>query len=510
MYSYEDRMRAIALYVRYAQASATTIRELGYPSRKALYRWYREYEQRGDLHVGYRQRLGYSSEQQRVAVEHYFEHGRSISATVRALGYPSRTLLRAWIDLLRPGSRKVAIKEGSLVPFSAEQKRRAVIALCSRDSSATVVAASVGVSRQALYLWKDELLGKGVQGAMSARKRDAGPDDRDELIREVESLQKQVHKLRLEHDILQKANELLKKDEGINPQNLTNREKSVLIDALKPTWRLSELLERLQLPRSSYFYHQVRLRLPEKYTALRQAITEVFQTNDGRYGYRRVHMMLRRESVSVSEKVIRRIMAEEKLIVIGRKRRRYASYAGEISAAVENVVDRDFHADAPNRKWLTDITQFHIPAGKVYLLPMIDCFDGMVVSWTIGTTPDAQLVNTMLDRAVAGLPDQERPIVHSDRGSHYRWPGWIERMERARLTRSMSKKGCTPDNAACEGFFGRLKNEMFHDRSWHDVTVEKFMNLVDQYIRWYNQKRIKLSLGGLSPVEYRQSVSTAA
>ena len=104
MYSYEDRMRAIALYVRYGQASATTIRELGYPSRKALYRWYREYEQRGDLHVGYRQRLGYSAEQQRVAVEHYFEHGRSISATVRALGYPSRTLLRAWIDVLRPGA----------------------------------------------------------------------------------------------------------------------------------------------------------------------------------------------------------------------------------------------------------------------------------------------------------------------------------------------------------------------------------------------------------------------
>jgi len=135
------------------------------------------------------------------------------------------------------------------------------------------------------------------------------------------------------------------------------------------------------------------------------------------------------------------------------------------------VIDRDFHADAQNEKWLTDITEFQIPAGKVYLSPMIDCFDGLAVSWTIGTSLDAELVNTMLDMAVDGLSDEEFPIVHSDRGSHYRWPGWISRMDEAGLTRSMSKKGCTPDNAACEGFFGRLKNEMSYDRSWRDVSL---------------------------------------
>ena len=141
---------------------------------------------------------------------------------------------------------------------------------------------------------------------------------------------------------------------------------------------------------------------------------------------------------------------------------------------------------------------------------MIDCFDGMVVSWTLGTSPDAELVNTMLDMAIEALPDGKPLIVHSDRGSHYRRPGWILRMDQAGLTRSMSKKGCTPDNAACEGFFGRLKNEMYYNRSWTNTSMADFIDQVDDYIRWYNAQRIELTLGGLSPVEYRQARQDAA
>ena len=345
---------------------------------------------------------------------------------------------------------------------------------------------------------------------MSGKKGNAPPEDRDELIREIQLLQKQIQKLQLEHDILKKANELLKKDQGINPQNLTNREKTLLIDALRTTYRLSELLEQLQMPRSSYFYHRARLQSPEKYGPLRSAITELFEANKRCYGYRRIHIALRRRGLSVSEKIIRRIMSEEDLTVLRTRRRAYSSSRGEISPAVDNVVDRDFHADAPNTKWLTDITEFQLPAGKAYLSPMIDCFDGMVVSWTIGTSPDAELVNAMLDAAIAGLPEGHHPIVHSDRGSHYRWPGWIARMDQARLTRSMSKKACTSDNAACEGFFGHLKNEMYYNRTWNDISMQEFMEVVDEYITWYNQKRIKLSLGGLSPAEYRQSLKVAA
>jgi putative transposase len=121
-----------------------------------------------------------------------------------------------------------------------------------------------------------------------------------------------------------------------------------------------------------------------------------------------------------------------------------------------NLPERDFKANEPNTKWLTDITEFRISAGKVYLSPIVDCFDGLLVSWSINTTPDAMLANTMLDEAITTLKQGEHPIVHSDRGGHYRWPGWIDRMNETKLIRSMSKKGCTLDNAECEGLFGRI------------------------------------------------------
>lgn len=181
-----------------------------------------------------------------------------------------------------------------------------------------------------------------------------------------------------------------------------------------------------------------------------------------------------------------------------------------IRTAVENLVNRDFHATTPNQKWLTDITEFLIPAGKVYLSPVIDCFDGLVVSWAIGTRPDAALVNIMLDEAIETLAEGEQPMVHSDRGAHYRWPGWLSRMEDAKLIRSMSRKGCSPDNAACEGFFGRLKTEIFYPRDWHTTTLEQFMEEIDNYIRWYNETRIKISLNAQSPLEYRASLGIAA
>ena len=164
--------------------------------------------------------------------------------------------------------------------------------------------------------------------------------------------------------------------------------------------------------------------------------------------------ILKKSGYIISEKVVRRLMKEENLIVYKAKKKKYSSYKGEISLEVKNIIERNFYADAPNTKWLTDITEFSHPEGKVYLSPIIDCFDGKVVSWTVGTSPNADLVNSMLRKATMNLSETEHPIVHSDRGCHYRWPGWIALMDDFKLTRYMSKKGCSPDNSACEGFFG--------------------------------------------------------
>lgn len=338
----------------------------------------------------------------------------------------------------------------------------------------------------------------------------AGPA-REELERQLDELRREIRRLQLEQDILKQANELLKKDVGIDRQRLSNREKTLLVDALRSTYDLAELLEGVDLARSSYFYHRARLDVADRYVEVRRTLNEIFESNHRCYGYRRMRASLNKQCVSISEKVVQRLMKQESLVVATPKRRRYGSYLGEISPAPDNLLNRDFSATAPNEKWLTDITEFQIPAGKVYLSPMIDCFDGMVVSWSIGTRPDAELVNTMLDAAIESVSStSERPVVHSDRGAHYRWPGWLQRIANARLVRSMSRKGCSPDNAACEGFFGRLKTELFYPRNWQHASIEQFIHAVDSYIRWYNHSRIKISLGALSPVEYRRSLGMSA
>ena len=196
------------------------------------------------------------------------------------------------------------------------------------------------------------------------------------------------------------------------------------------------------MAKSSYFYQDFVLSKEDKYSSLRNKIKEVFIESSKRYGYRRIHSVIKKTGIIISEKIVRRIMKEEKLSIPGIKKKKYNSYKGEISPVMPNLLKRNFHADKPNQKWLTDLTEFHIPAGKIYLSPIIDCFDGLPVSWScIGTSPDATLVNTMLDKAISTLNKNERPIVHTDRGAHYRWPGWIERMKKAHLVRSMSKKG---------------------------------------------------------------------
>lgn len=514
MYSYEDRIRAVELFIKLGNRPRATIRQLGYPTKNALIGWYRAYIQDCDLREGYvRSIRKYSDEEKQVAVQHFLDHGRCIAATLRALGYPCRATLTEWIEELQPNLRQRIVGRAPNIQHSQELKNAAVIELCTRKTSAKVIAQKLAVCRPTLYNWKNQLLGPEAAASMSHQSESkSNPDESmlTDLQQQVDKLQHDIRRLQLERDLLKKANELLKKGLGVTLQLLSNREKTLLVNALKGSYSLSELLAELQLARSSYFYHCCRLRIPDKYSDARLVLSELFESNHRCYGYRRLRSAMGRRQIHISEKVVQRLMKQEGLVVAVTRKRRYGSYLGEISPAPENIINRDFKAATPNEKWLTDITEFHIPAGKVYLSPIIDCFDGLVVSWTIGTRPDSELVNTMLDAAIEKVANSElRPIVHSDRGAHYRWPGWLTRMQNANLIRSMSRKGCSPDNSACEGFFGRLKTEMFYRRNWQGASIEQFIQTIDSYIRWYNEKRIKISLGSLSPVEYRLSLGIA-
>lgn len=305
------------------------------------------------------------------------------------------------------------------------------------------------------------------------------------------------------------------KAEGWDPASISNRSKCELGERLRRATALPlrSITGFLRISKSSYEYWRPRVAAPRDRDAdIRDRVVRIFREGSGCWGYRTVWARLRREGVRASEKRVARVMREEGLEVVYNKRRArgYSSYAGEVSKAPENLVSRNFHADEPNRLWLTDITEFRLPGGeKVYLSPIVDCFDGMPVAWSIGLHPDKRLANSSLLKACAARPAGARTTIHSDRGGHYRWPEWIGICEENGLIRSMSAKGCSPDNSACEGFFGRLKNEFFHYRDWEGVTAEEFMGRLEAYLVYYREERIKKSLGWLSPMEYRGKLGYA-
>ena len=469
----------------------------------------------------------YTKEQKERALKE-FERLGSVQAVVTLLGYPSRHTLYDWY---RNKIADIADYHGSLdKEYQIKQKyinapnhprnpdanlKLDAIKRCfSLGEGVEYVSRDIGYSRASIYSWYRKYQKFGVAGLMSSKKQikreNIDFNTEPSKQQEISELQEQIKQLQMEVDVLKEALNLLKKDPGINITELKNREKAVIIDAVEDKYSLHQLLKCLCMAKSSYYYQRAVMKQSDKYAEIRIRIKIIFQENRNCYGYRRIHGELKKIGITVSEKIVRRIMKEEHLTVPTKSMKKYSSYKGEITPEVDNIINRDFHAEQPNTKWLTDITEFAIPAGKVYLSPVIDCFDGMVVKWNIGTTPDSILVNKMLEDAIGTLLPSEHPLVHTDRGCHYRWTGWIERMQAAGLTRSMSKKGCSPDNAACEGFFGRLKNEMFYGRSWVGVSMDDFINEINSYIEWYNTKRIKQSLGYMSPAEYRHSLGLTA
>lgn len=289
---------------------------------------------------------------------------------------------------------------------------------------------------------------------------------------------------------------------GWDPASISNRSKCELGERLRRETGLPlrSVTAFLRISKSSYEYHRARLGRPPRYGALSDEVERVFR-EEGRSarGYRFVHARLALEGTRVSEKVVRRLMGERGLRpAYARRRRRWSSYAGELDDAPPNLPLRedgthDFSAPAPNERWVSDITEFRLPDDrrKVYLSPVIDLFDGRPVGWSVGTSPDARLANSSLERACARLRPGEAPVVHTDRGCHYRWPGWKAVCAEHGLTRSMSRKGRSPDNAAAEGFFGRLKNEFFYGRDWSGVTAEEFMARLDAWMRFYCSGRLR-------------------
>lgn len=454
----------------------------------------------------------YDVETREIALMELDSRGGSVAAAARSLGLSPETLRRWAADR---GRALAGRKPGVFLPY---ETKRALLRRLAAGEGARSLAGEAGVAPETILGWRRRLAEGGELALMdegSLRAAAPVPPDGGAGLGE-EALRERVRELELRNAVLEQMLEILKKDPGADASAPTNREKALMAEGLRGRFPLREALAAVGLARSTYYDQMAAMRRPDKYAALRERVAALFEAKGRAWGSERLWAELRRphdggEPVRVSEKVVRRIMAEGGMrVAYARPARGYSSYAGEVSRHPGNLVNRDFTADAPNRLWLTDITQFSLPGFRCYLSPVVDCFDGRVVAWGMSRSPSAALANSMLEEACAGLSEGEAPVVHSDCGCHYRWPGWIAICEERGLTRSMSAKGCSPDNSAMEGFFGRLKNEMFHHRDWEGVTYEEFELAVAAYIEDYNETRIKKSLGWMSPNEYRRSLGLAA
>ena len=181
--------------------------------------------------------------------------------------------------------------------------------------------------------------------------------------------------------------------------------------------------------------------------------------------------------------------------------KKYRAYHGEVGLAAPNILERQFNATRPNEKWVTDVTEFSVGGQKLYLSPVLDLYNGEIVAFETARRPLFGMISAMLRRAFTRLGPRDKPILHSDQGWQYRMPVYREALQQRDVTLSMSRRGNCLDNAVMESFFATLKSEFYHLNRFSDLDDLR-MGL-RRYIHYYNHQRIRLKLGGLSPVEYR-------
>lgn len=273
-----------------------------------------------------------------------------------------------------------------------------------------------------------------------------------------------------------------------------------MVQGLRPEHPLALLLRAAKLSRSTFYYQLKALDSIDPYAALKQRIGAVYARNKGRYGYRRITAVLRQAGELVNHKTVQKLMQMLGLKSLVRAKKSRSSWSPSDHVAA-NVLARDFEADRPNEKWVTDVTEFKVRGEKLYLSPVMDLYNGEIVAYETNRRPVLELVGSMLKKALARLRPTEFPVLHSDQGWHYKQPLYRHMLAARSVTQSMSRKGNCLDNAAMESFFGTLKAEFFYLNSFE--SVEQLQAGIRQYIRYYNHDRIKLKLKGLSPVQYR-------
>ena len=287
-------------------------------------------------------------------------------------------------------------------------------------------------------------------------------------------------------------------------RSLTVRKAETVREMVSGGFRLDLLLETARLAHSTYYYHLKQLDGVDKDQELKTEIQVIFTEHKGNYGYRRTHLEPRNRGLVVNHKKVQRLMKVLGLTARIRRKRKYSSYQGEIGKKAENLIQRQFEGAKPMEKCYTDVTKFVIPNStqKLYLSPVLDGFNSEVIAYNLSTSPNLEQVKTMLKQAFTEK-HYENTILHSDQGWQYQHDSYHRFLESKGIQPSMSHKGNSPDTGMMESFFGILKSEMFYGYEKNFRSLEDLEQAIVDYIDYYNNKRIKVKLKGLSSVQYR-------
>ncbi|WRR95069.1 IS3 family transposase [Sinanaerobacter sp. ZZT-01] len=271
--------------------------------------------------------------------------------------------------------------------------------------------------------------------------------------------------------------------------------------------KLTDLLTFAKMPRSTFYYYLKRMKQQNKYAEVEECIKRIFHDNKGRYGYRRITLEMKNQGYNINHKTVLKLMNRNGIKCKIRKVK-YRSYKGEVGEVAPNLLQRNFKANKPNQKWVTDVTEFSLHGEKVYLSPILDLYNGEIISYNISRSPNFSQTMDMLDKAFKKIPNNIDLLLHSDQGWQYQMKKYQFRLKEKGIKQSMSRKGNCLDNSVMENFFGILKTEMFYKHKFE--STEHFILELESYIYYYNNRRIKSKLKGLSPVQYRiQSLKIA-
>ena len=282
------------------------------------------------------------------------------------------------------------------------------------------------------------------------------------------------------------------------------RRKTEIVQELMTEFSLDILLKAIKLARSTYYYHLKQLDKTDKDQELKAEIQSIFIEHKGNYAYRRVHLELRNRGYLVNHKRVQGLIKVLNLQAKMRQKRKYSSHKGDVGKKAENLIQGQFEGSKTMEKCYTDVTEFAIPAStqKLYLSPVLDGFNSEIIAFNLSTSPNLEQVKSMLEQAFTEKY-YENTILHSDQGWQYRHDSYHRFLESKGVQASMSRKGNSQDNGMMESFFGILKSEMFYGYEKTFKSLNQLEQAIVDYIDYYNNKRIKVKLKGLSPVQYR-------